>query len=537
MFVKHDVTEISFLCLLFGVKNYNVLYFSNDKGGSMGVFSRRLLLKSLIPSTLAAYVGVSRAKDVEKNISKAEAMGSDKTAVYVDDFGADSTGATDSTAAVMAAIESISGVTNSRYTPESKRYLNVIFGEGVYIIGDIPFISGVMFSGLGRWATRIVPKEGSAFAFNTVDTVNYAASKGNTRMRLIASGIKDMSIGCELQDINLNKIPKNSGGIRLSNASYFILENVVIRSLDGCGLRLEEVWDSDFSNVRIMHVGNTRKKDASCPGMYIGPGDNDSDGSNALRFRGLHIEDCPQLLQIDERSRHLFFTSPKLEGTRTKVSNTITGGIGITFDCPELTWQYPDKPMFVIDHKNANEGVGIVFNCPSLISSDSEGKNGWYFLHKDNPYGYLSINNPFIKSVSKLFEGGSVLVNGGSGFASGPSIIRSYGQSHISNLHLKFVRPQKMRSQDYTIHLSGEANTVKGCSFESSDGFANFDAKDAVIYLDETCINNMISENIFFGSRDYGIKNDSNYNNFINSNITSEKSKYKSVIDNSGNDK
>lgn len=503
----------------------------------MGFFSRRFLLKSLIPSTLAAYIGASYAKDTKSTTCNVDTNGKDDGAVYVDDFGADPTGATDSTPAVMAAIQSISGVTNSRYTPESKRYLNVIFGGGVYIIGDIPFISGVMFSGMGRWATRIVPKEGSSFAFNTIDTENYSVSKGNTRMRLIAGGIKEMSIGCELQDINLNKIPKNSGGIRLSNASYFILENVVIRSLDGCGLRLEEVWDSDFSNIRIMHVGNSRKKDAPYPGMYIGPGDNDKDGSNALRFRGLHIEDCPQLLQIDERTRHIFLTSPKLEGTRTKVPNTITGGIGITFDCPELTWQYPDKPMFIIDHKNPNEGIGIVFNCPAIISSDSEGKNGWYFLHKENPYGFLSINNPFIKSASRLFEGSSVIVSGGSGFASGPGIIRSYGQSFISNLHLKFVRPQKMSTQDYTIHLSGEANTVKNCSFESSDGFANFDAKDAVIYLDDTCVNNIISENIFFGSRDYGIKNDSTNNNFITGNITSQKSKYKAVMDDVREDK
>jgi hypothetical protein len=503
----------------------------------MGVFSRRLLLKSLIPSTLVTYIAASYAKDSAGTISNINSKNRDKGAVYVDDFGADPTGTTDSTPAVMAAIQSISGVTNSRYTPESKRYLNVIFGSGVYIIGDIPFISGVMFSGMGRWATRIVPKEGSSFAFNTVDTVNYALSKGNTRMRLIAAGIKEMSIGCELQDINLNKIPKGSGGIRLSNASYFILENVVIRSLDGCGLRLEEVWDSDFSNLRIMHVGNTKMKDAPCPGMYIGPGDNATDGSNALRFRGLHIEDCPQLLQIDERTRHIFFTSPKLEGTRTKAPNTITGGIGITFDCAELTWQYPYKPMFIIDHKNPNEGVGIVFNSPSIISSDSEGKNGWYFLHKENPYGFLSINNPFIKSASRLFEGSSVIVNGGSGYACGPEIIRSYGQSFISNLHLKFVRPQKMSAQDYTIHLSGEANTVKNCSFESSDGFANFDAKDAVIYLDDTCINNIISENIFFGSRKYGIQNDSINENFITGNITSEKSKYKAVMENIRKDK
>ncbi|HHG1721344.1 glycoside hydrolase family 55 protein [Klebsiella pneumoniae] len=183
----------------------------------MGVFSRRLLLKSLIPSTLVTYIAASYAKDSADTIS-INSKNRDKGAVYVDDFGADPTGTTDSTPAVMAAIQSISGVTNSRYTPESKRYLNVIFGSGVYIIGDIPFISGVMFSGMGRWATRIVPKEGSSFAFNTVDTVNYALSKGNTRMRLIAAGIKEMSIGCELQDINLNKshlIKRNSKAVSL----------------------------------------------------------------------------------------------------------------------------------------------------------------------------------------------------------------------------------------------------------------------------------------------------------------------------------
>lgn len=499
----------------------------------MGIFSRRFFLKSIIPSSMAAYLGYATASEPLNNQKKNDNIYKKNRdgVIYVDDFGADPTGTTDSTDAVMKAINSISELSNSRFNPDERYFANIVFGNGVYIISDIPFISGVMFSGMGRWGTRIVPKEGSSFAFNTIDTINYTKSNGNTRMRLIASGIKDMSIGCELQDINLNKIPQNAGGIRIANASYFILENISIRSLDGCGVRLEEVWDSDFSNLRIMHVGNPRIKKNPVPGMYIGPGDNETDGSNALRFRGLHIEDCPQLIQIDVRTRHIFFTSPKLEGTKTVVPNTITGGTGITFDCPELTWQYPYKPMFIIDHKNPNEGVGIVFNCPSIISSDSEGKHGWYFLHKENPYGFLSINNPFIKSASKLFEGSNVIINGGSGFACGPGIIRSYGQSFINNLHLKFVRPQIMSSQDYTIHLSGEANTVKNCSFESSDGLANFDAKDSVIYLDDTCVNNVISENIFFGSRKYAITSENEDMNYISGNIISKKSRYNSILD------
>ncbi|UWS42636.1 MULTISPECIES: hypothetical protein [Klebsiella pneumoniae complex] len=492
----------------------------------MGIFSRRFFLKSLLPSSIATLVGVAHASE-EKDGNAKKISGINDGKVYVDDFGADPTGRTDSTGAVMRAIQSIAGISNSRFHPDASRYARVIFGAGVYVVADIPFLSGIVYSGMGRWATRIVPRTGSSFAFNTSGTLNYAESKANAKMRLISAGLKDMSIGCELQDFTLNKIPQGSGAVRIANASYFILENVVIRSLNGCGLQLEEVWDSDFTNLRIMGVGNASNINKPVPGLYIGPGDNKFDGSNALRFRGLHIEDCAQLMQLDVRTRHVFFTSPKLEGTNTIASNTITGGIGITFDCPELTWQFPDKPMFTIDYKNQNEGVGIVFESPSMISSDRDGRHGWYFLHKENPFGLLVINNPFMRSVSKLFEGGNAVISGGTAHACGPSIIRAFGQVFINNLHLKFIRPQNSNKEDYTLHLSGEANVIKNCSFES---FNSRNAASSIIYMDETCINNIVADNFFFGSRDHAIECHHENKNTINGNIISQNSKYSSLI-------
>lgn len=419
--------------------------------------------------------------------------------VHVNDFGADPSGVKDSTSAVLSAIESICGLSNSAYTKTNTRYMKVIFGEGSYLLGDVPLISGCTFEGQGQFATKIIPLAGAKYCFDTIGTTT--AQNANS-IRMYAARVKDLSIGTTIQGSTSIAIPSGVGGIRVAYASYVTLENILFRSLDGIGLCLEEVWDSDFVNIRIMSCGNTETENAYVPGLYIGPGVNTADGSNALRFRGLHIEDCPQLLQIDSRSRHIFFTSPKLEGTTTSATNTIVGTQGVCFDNAELTWQYSTMPMFTLSSSNVN--AGLSFTSPSMISAS--GTPGWYFRQDTNTVGELTINNPYMSNVACLFTGSSLQLKGGSAFSSGPTLIKSTGMSWIEGLITKSNRLATIGDgTDDFIILSGSLNYVRGCYFGSNSSTAGT-GTPAIVNIASGSIRTEVTDNHFYGLVTYGVR-------------------------------
>lgn len=115
--------------------------------------------------------------------------------VYVDGFGADPSGETDSTDAVLRAVKTVATLLTSGYDNTNSKYAVVVFGNGTYVIGDVPFFSGIRYVGQGEYATRIQPKPGAQYCFTTVGTKNIdqAASASD---RLFYSGVCRMSIGC-----------------------------------------------------------------------------------------------------------------------------------------------------------------------------------------------------------------------------------------------------------------------------------------------------------------------------------------------------
>ncbi|CAM8541407.1 glycosyl hydrolase family 28-related protein [Klebsiella pneumoniae] len=180
--------------------------------------------------------------------------------VYVDGFGADPSGETDSTDAVLRAVKTVATLLTSGYDNTNSKYAVVVFGNGTYVIGDVPFFSGIRYVGQGEYATRIQPKPGAQYCFTTVGTKNIdqAASASD---RLFYSGVCRMSIGCGYQTANTpyyTEPPENVGGIFVKSASYMRFEHLDIRFLDGCGIDAVELFDSDIRHVKMMSVGNAR---------------------------------------------------------------------------------------------------------------------------------------------------------------------------------------------------------------------------------------------------------------------------------------
>lgn len=425
--------------------------------------------------------------------------------VYVTAFGGDKTGQVDSTAAVLAAAAAIRTMTDSRYVPGSKTFGRVIFGNGQYIVGDVPFFSGIAYEGQGRWQTLIIPKAGSSFAFTTTGTTSVPPVVSSNRC--LYPMLCGMTIGYGYQEQLYTPVP-DAGGVNWSDVSYGIMRDVFFHDLHGYGLKLGFVWDSDFENVRIDNCGHVTRDSAGSitevrEGLNIGPGGSTNDGSNALRFRGLHIEDCQKLLHIGDRSRHLFFTSPKLEGTNNiSASSTIRSTVGVTFDCPELTWQASNIPMFdIYGITQTVDNYGLVFESPTLISSLLTP--GWYFRYSS----YLSpllLNNPVLRGVYRLAEGDNIQITGGSAHQSGPCLIKGTDRVIIESVNWQnILATVSGDGSDDVIILTGYGNRVNGNTFKpqgsTTDG-------SACINLAGTANNSEAIGNNFYGSKNYGLR-------------------------------
>ncbi|MEC5342052.1 hypothetical protein ABRZ24_05420 [Brenneria populi] len=489
----------------------------------MSDFSRRGILKKLLP--LSFFGLVSKANSVnntsidqnddmslkEQITSVGVGRGAELiplrqrgtvqdaiVSVFVDGFGADPTGNRDSTSAVMAAVTSINGARSSAYNDATTSYAEVVFGNGTYLIGDVPFFSGIKYRGQGKFATRIIPKSDAKFCFTTTDMSD---------SRLFQSGIENMTIGCGYQNksaLNYSHPPIGVGGIKIKEASYFTLNDVVCRYMDGVGLWLGNVWDSDFTNLRIMECGNFRDLHNPIPGLLIGPGDSPDDGTNAVRFYGFHIESCPQLMQIQKRTRHVFFVSSKIEShDADSIPSTILGTRGVTFDCPELTWARKDLFMFhMIRRSSDDDNQLLVFNSPTLISS--LGSRGCYFKY-DSRMGPLVINNAQLRGVWQLVSGRNIQITGGTSWLSGPALVSGSDSVVVQNVYWKgIVQPE--HSNPPMISINGLGCSIIDNRFdfsgEKDDGFVG-------IYVGNKCLDSQVTNNLFEGKREVAISIDS----------------------------
>jgi hypothetical protein len=307
----------------YGVQQFyypNVLKYDPDQ-----------LRQELASSSGASLVGMPQGGTLAQNL----------VTVSVDAFGADPTGATDSSPAVIAALQSVYGTTlDSKYYASRTKYAQILFGNGTYMLGDIPLIGGTDYVGQGRWATRIIPKAGASYIFKTVGTL--PAGDGGGGARYFNGSIREMLLGDRYLSTGL---AANVGGINIMNGSYFRLYNVDVLRLSGPGVWFDGLWDSQFFGLRIMYCGQS----ASSPGLHIGyttTSGGVKEGSNGLQFYGLHIELCAQLLAFDYVA-HVLISGCKLEGGPDSViSSRIDSPVEVCFADAQLTWQKIAYPMF-----------------------------------------------------------------------------------------------------------------------------------------------------------------------------------------------
>ncbi|MFG6089038.1 tail fiber/spike domain-containing protein [Enterobacter soli] len=421
--------------------------------------------------------------------------------VSVDAFGADPTGATDSSPAVIAALQSVYGTTlDSKYYALRTKYVQILFGNGTYMLGDIPLISGTDYVGQGRWATRIIPKAGASYVFKTVGTQPAADAGGGGRYW--CGHIRDMLIGDRYLSTGL---PQNVGAIYMSNTSHFRLERVDIVNIDGCGLDLAACWDSQFYALKIVGTGNTRDSANPVPALritYVTGSAGVKEGSNALMFYGLHIELCPQQMQLDYVA-HVLFSGGKFEGGPTAnsswKSSTIHSSVEVCFANAEFTWHTDSFPMYnMITTTSDNANTGIHFSSPRLVSQAAVPS--WYFYYASD-VAPLLISNITARNVSKLITGSNFVIDGGVTYNCGPTIANITKEGRVIDLVCRQV-PAISTTADNTFILAGTGCEISGCFVQCAG--SNSDGA-ACIQIASGATDAKVFNNVFTGAKQYGI--------------------------------
>lgn len=400
--------------------------------------------------------------------------------VHVDSFGADPSGLTDSTQAVKSALAAISTVTGSPMNGSvDTTYASLVFGNGKYVVGDIPLYSGIWYKGQGAFETILIPKAGAEFVFTTVGTKPYETY--SISYRLFRTIISDLHIGCGYQNVlNGVTIPTGVGGIRIYHASYVTIENVYLRHLDGMGFDFGSLWDSETFGLRAMYVGNCRDSSNPAWAFRLWAADAATDGSNANRFWSTHIEGCPADICVDLRSRHNFFFGGKIEKIRYNDANAfcssvIRGADSLVFCDFELTSVNVIHFMFeivgtttVIDTSaddvsdpNCDHSRGVVFMNPHII--DSNALSGDYFKTKSDR-GRIKIIGGYARHARYLISGSDVKISDMDLTQCGPTIGLLQGNTVLQGVTIG--RSRVPTSGSFSVFtVTGNSNKMRFCEF------------------------------------------------------------------------
>ncbi|HCA2885967.1 TPA: hypothetical protein MNT68_005703, partial [Klebsiella pneumoniae] len=313
-------------------------------------------------------------------------------------------------------------------------------------------------------------------------------------------------------------IAENVGGIKLEHSSYAIIENVEMRYLDGEGLTGESVWDSTIYNLRIMHCGNTRDQNNIKYGLNFGPGNDGTDGSNANRFIGLHIETCPAMMKFGKRSRHNFIIGGKLEGIRNNDPlaygpSVFEGVDGLQFLGVELSWSNISHRMFkavgttvmndtsdddTSDYEN-DHCRGIEFIGCSTI--DSQNLPGDYFEYSSKR-GRLNITGGYMHHVRYLLTGSDINLRGVALTQCGPTLGNIGDNVLVEGLTVENHRV--LSSGTFNVFsVSGKNNVIRNCEFSTPYGSNS----NGCAWIAQSSTADLRVENVTFGGKmQWGIK-------------------------------
>ncbi|HGY4575034.1 TPA: hypothetical protein ACNV0U_000562 [Klebsiella variicola] len=454
-------------------------------------------------------------------MSKLEQPGNVQNALrefYADAFpGIDPTGQTSSTQGILDAIAQINSQTDSTFNGDITTYPRLVFRGGVFLAAGLLVKSNIVIE--GNDGTLFVPEAGTDASHVWITKGTEATTPSGGAKRLFRPVFRNIKIGYGFQNkFDDVVIAENVGGIKLEHSSYAIMENVEMRYLDGEGLTGESVWDSTIYNLRIMHCGNTRDRNNIKYGLNFGPGSDGTDGSNANRFIGLHIETCPAMMKFGKRSRHNFIIGGKLEGIRNNDPlaygpSVFEGVDGLQFLGVELSWSNIGHRMFkavgttvmndtsdddTSDYEN-DHCRGIEFIGCSTI--DSQNLPGDYFEYSSKR-GRLNITGGYMHHVRYLLTGSDINLRGVTLTQCGPTL-GSIGDNVLVE-GLTVENHRVLSSGTFNVFsVSGKNNVIRNCEFSTPYGSNS----NGCAWIAQSSTADLRVENVTFGGKmQWGIK-------------------------------
>ncbi|MCJ5927704.1 hypothetical protein LPK55_02860 [Klebsiella pneumoniae] len=437
---------------------------------------------------------------------------------YADAFpGIDPTGKTSSTLGILAAIAKINSQVDSTFNGDITTYPRLVFRGGVFLAAGLLVKSNIVIE--GNDGTLFVPEAGTDASHVWITKGTKATTPSGGAKRLFRPVFRNIKIGYGFQ----NKFPgvviaENVGGIKLEHSSYAIIENVEMRYLDGEGLTGESVWDSTIYNLRIMHCGNTRDRNNIKYGLNFGPGNDGTDGSNANRFIGLHIETCPAMMKFGKRSRHNFIIGGKLEGIRNNDPlaygpSVFEGVDGLQFLGVELSWSNIGHRMFkavgttvmndtsdddTSDYENDHcRGIEFI-GCHTI---DSQNLSGDYFEYSSKR-GRLNITGGYMHHARYLLTGSDINLRGMTLTQCGPTLGNIGDNVLVEGLVVENHRV--LASGTFNVFsVSGKNNVIRNSEFSTPYGSNS----NGCAWIAQSSTADLRVENVTFGGKmQWGIK-------------------------------
>ncbi|HBR7612248.1 hypothetical protein [Klebsiella pneumoniae] len=437
---------------------------------------------------------------------------------YADAFpGIDPTGQTSSTQGILDAIAQINSQVDSTFNGDITTYPRLVFRGGVFLAAGLLVKSNIVIE--GNDGTLFVPEAGTDASHVWITKGTEATTPSGGSKRLFRPVFRNFKIGYGFQNkFDDAVIAENVGGIELEHSSYAIIENVEMRYLDGEGLTGESAWDSTIYNVRIMHCGNTRDRNNIKYGLNFGPGNDGTDGSNANRFIGLHIETCPAMMKFGKRSRHNFIIGGKLEGIRNNDPlaygpSVFEGVDGLQFIGVELSWSNIGHRMFkavgttvmrdtsdddTSDYEN-DHCRGIEFIGCSTI--DSQNLPGDYFEYSSRR-GRLNITGGYMHHARYLLTGSDINLRGVTLTQCGPTLGNIGDNVLVEGLTVENHRV--LPSGTFNVFsVSGKNNIIRNCEFSTPYGSNS----NGCAWIAQSSTADLRVENVTFGGKmQWGIK-------------------------------
>lgn len=221
---------------------------------------------------------------------------------FVSGFGAAADGATDDRAAIQAAFDAAAANGGA-----------VIFPAGAIlkVQGSLRFrnIGNANVDVFGNGCTLL-------FDGSSTDPALWLEALSGNQIRRIS--VRDMRIQ---GDANWNSLSLlNRIGLKVGWAQDLSFSNVWVSQFKKGGLSLDQVWDTEWLGVQVVHCGYADSNTESAYAVQLSS--TGSDNSNANHFQGLHIEQSALMLAIDRNSRHNHFSDVKFETGTAQVNNT-----------------------------------------------------------------------------------------------------------------------------------------------------------------------------------------------------------------------